>query len=80
MLTHDVPLAFRPTELKANLALLARAVELFEPRLSARVLRTLTTVRRKLSRQADGLLVLRQVMEESYPKGACAVSRSHRLR
>lgn len=57
------------TELKASLALLHRGVELFEPRFSARVLRTLTTTRRKLSKEHDGLKVLREVLEETYPKG-----------
>lgn len=56
-------------ELKASLALLQRGVETFEPRFSARVLRTLTTTRRKLSKEHDGFKVFREALEESYPKG-----------
>jgi hypothetical protein len=55
-------------ELRSNVLLIERAVSTFEPRFTAKVLRTLTTLRKKLQSQPDGMSVLKQVMEESYPK------------
>ncbi|KAL7416303.1 hypothetical protein BDY24DRAFT_229598 [Mrakia frigida] len=55
-------------ELRLNLSLIDRAVSSFEPRFAQRVLRTLTTLRKKLNKQEDGVEVLKQVMKENYPK------------
>lgn len=52
-------------EIKLNLALLDRAVHAIEPRYSARVLRTLTTLRRRLDKES-----LSEVIETCYPKSS----------
>ena len=59
---HTIPLRDH-TEIKLNLALLDRAVHAIEPRYSARVLRTLTTLRRRLDKES-----LSEVIETCYPK------------
>lgn len=51
-------------EIKANLALLDRAVSTVEPRFTVRVLRNLTGLRKKLN--ADNL---REAVASYYPKG-----------
>jgi 26S proteasome regulatory subunit N3 len=59
--TPPSPLA----EIKFNIALLEKAVSTLEPRFTRRVLRTFTTLRKKLD---DG--ILRDAIEETYPKGS----------
>ena len=51
-------------EIKANVALIDRAVFTLEPRFTHRVLRTLTALRKRID---NG--VLRDAIEELYPKG-----------
>ena len=59
-----VPLT--PTaEIKANATLIERAVSTFEPRFTHRVLRTLTSLKKKLNAG-----ILRSVVEDLYPAGA----------
>jgi 26S proteasome regulatory subunit N3 len=50
-------------EIKQNLTLINRAVHNLEPRFTARVLRTLTGLRKKLYREA-----LQEVVNDLYPK------------
>lgn len=50
-------------EIKQNLTLINRAVHNLEPRFTARVLRTLTGLRKKLYRE-----VLQEVVNDVYPK------------
>lgn len=54
--------------IKHNFALLDRAVSHIEPRFTARVLRTLTGVRRRVNQHPD---ILRKAIEEGLVKGAC---------
>ncbi|CDZ97848.1 26S proteasome regulatory complex, subunit RPN3/PSMD3 [Phaffia rhodozyma] len=62
-------------ELETNLDLLDRGVSSFEPRYLARVLRTLTTLRKKLGGpKGDGLKALKEVLVESYPKSSSTAS------
>lgn len=51
-------------EIKANAALIERAVAALEPRFTHRVLRTLTALRKRLDDKA-----LRDAVAEVYPKG-----------
>jgi 26S proteasome regulatory subunit N3 len=51
-------------EIKSNLALIHRGVSTLEPRFTNRVLRTLTTLKKKLN-----AAILRSVIEEVYAKG-----------
>lgn len=53
-------------ELKANIALIERAVTTLEPRFTHRVLRSLTAQRRKVDDK-----ILRSVIEDVYSKGTC---------
>lgn len=52
------------TEILSNIALIGRAVATIEPRLTTRVLRTLTTLRKKLTRKA-----LKDAIDRAFPKG-----------
>lgn len=52
-------------EIKANIALIERAVTTLEPRFTHRVLRSLSSLRKKLDDQ-----ILRDAIQEVYPKGA----------
>lgn len=64
--TEAVPAPLTPfAELKANIALIERAVTTLEPRFTHRVLRSLTAQRRKVDDK-----VLRNVIEDVYSKGA----------
>ena len=54
-----------PQEIKANVQLIERGVSMLEPRFMQRVLRTLTSMRRKLTGT-----VLKSAVEEVYAKGA----------
>lgn len=59
------PASFTPVaEIRANGQLIERAVSTLEPRFTHRVLRSLTTLRRKLN--AD---ILKDAFEAIYPKG-----------
>jgi 26S proteasome regulatory subunit N3 len=51
-------------EIKANLALIEKAVWSLEPRFAHRVLRSFTALRKKLD---DG--VLREAIQDAYPSG-----------
>jgi 26S proteasome regulatory subunit N3 len=51
-------------EIKTNVALIERAVSTLEPRFTHRVLRSLTSLRKKLDD-----LILRDAVQENYPKG-----------
>jgi len=51
-------------EILANIALIGRAVATIEPRFTTRVLRTLTTLRKKLTRPA-----LKVALTRAFPKG-----------
>lgn len=62
-------------EIKQNLTLINRAVQNLEPRFTARVLRSLTTLRKKLYREA-----LQEVVNDVYPKSQSPVSPSNSLR
>lgn len=62
------PLPLTPAaEIKANVALIERAVSTLEPRFTYRVLRTLTALRKKLD---DA--VLREAISEIYTNGMSA--------
>ena len=52
-------------EIKANLALIDRAVSTMEPRFTHRVLRTLTALRKRIDDS-----VLRDAIQDAYPSGA----------
>lgn len=52
-------------EIKANIALIERAVATLEPRFTHRVLRTLATLRKRIDEK-----VLRNAISEVYAKGA----------
>ncbi|KAG7571407.1 hypothetical protein FFLO_00590 [Filobasidium floriforme] len=54
-----------PQEIKQNLTLINRAVHNLEPRFTARVLRTLTGLRKKVYREA-----LQEVVNDVYPKSS----------
>ena len=56
------------TEIKNNIALLERAVSTLEPRFTHRVLRTLTTLRKRIDDT-----VLREAIELAYAKGSLSV-------
>ena len=59
------PPPLTPTaEIKANVALIERAVATLEPRFTHRVLRTLTALRKKLDNA-----ILREAIAEVYPTG-----------
>ena len=51
-------------EIKANVVLIERAVSLLEPRFTHRVLRGLTSLRRRINPQ-----ILREAVEEIYSNG-----------
>lgn len=53
------------SEIKSNVALIERAVATLEPRFTHRVLRSLTTLRKKLDDK-----VLRDAIEEIFPSGS----------
>lgn len=53
-------------EIKSNIALIDRAVSTLEPRFTHRVLRTLTSLRKRIDDK-----VLRDSIEDLYPKGEC---------
>jgi len=59
-------------EIKANIALIERAINDLETRYTYRVLRSFTSLRKRISDK-----VLRDAIEENYPKG---VSCTHALR
>ena len=61
-------------EILGHITLIGKAVTTIEPRLTARVLRTLTGQRKKLTKNA-----LRAVLEQAYPRG-CELSRSQSRR
>ncbi|WVW83688.1 hypothetical protein I302_105709 [Kwoniella bestiolae CBS 10118] len=52
-------------EILNNITLIGRAVSTIEPRFTIRVLRTLTTLRKKLSKA-----VLKNVLDQAFPKGS----------
>lgn len=56
-------------EIKSNLILIEKAVSTLEPRFTHRVLRTLTSLRKRINE-----IVLRDAIEEVYPKGGLQVS------
>ena len=59
------PVPPTPTqEIKANIALIERAINDLEPRFTHRVLRSLTALRKRINDK-----VLRDAIEENYPKG-----------
>ncbi len=53
------------SEIKSNVALIERAVATLEPRFTHRVLRSLTTLRKKLDNK-----VLRDAIEDIFPSGS----------
>lgn len=61
---EPVPPPTPQAEIKTNLLLIDRAVSTLEPRFTHRVLRTLTALRRRLDEA-----ILKEVIEEAYPKG-----------
>jgi hypothetical protein len=69
------PIPLSPVaEIKSNLVLIERAVSTLEPRFTHRVLRTLTSLRKRIDEK-----ILRDAIEEVYPKGMMQpISRSHR--
>lgn len=58
-------------EIKSNVSLIERAVSTLEPRFTHRVLRTLTALRKRIDDK-----VLRDAIEELYPKGECLLVKS----
>ena len=60
-------------EIKANLALIERAVSTLEPRYTTRVLRSLTTLRKKLTSE-----ILSQAVREAYTKGCKRIVKYNR--
>jgi 26S proteasome regulatory subunit N3 len=60
---HLIRIYAATIEIKQNLTLINRAVHNLEPRFTARVLRTLTGLRKKLYREA-----LQEVVNDVYPK------------
>lgn len=64
---EENPIPPTPTaEIKSNIAFIERAVADLEPRFTHRVLRSLTALRKRLDDK-----VLRDAIEENYPKGKC---------
>lgn len=55
-------------EIKTNVALIEKGVQLLEPRFTLRVLRTLNSLRKKLDAQ-----VLKDSIEGVYLKGLCSL-------
>jgi len=55
-------------EIKANIALIERAVAELEPRFTHRVLRSLTALRKRIDNK-----VLQDAIKENYPAGACFI-------
>lgn len=56
------------TEIKSNVALIERAVSTLEPRFTHRVLRTLTSLRKRVDDR-----VLRDAIDELYAKGKSVI-------
>ncbi|WVQ99237.1 hypothetical protein IAU59_006369 [Kwoniella sp. CBS 9459] len=61
----EVPVLPADEEILANIALIGRAVTTIEPRFTIRVLRTLTSLRKKLDKD-----VLKKVLDQAFPKGS----------
>ena len=62
---EEKPVPPTPTaEIKSNIALIERAVADLEPRFTHRVLRSLTSLRKRLDNK-----ILRDAIEENYPTG-----------
>ncbi|WVF71655.1 hypothetical protein IAT40_006463 [Kwoniella sp. CBS 6097] len=61
----EVPVLTTEEEILANIALIGRAVTTTEPRFTIRVLRTLTSLRKKLDKD-----VLKKVLDQAFPKGS----------
>ncbi|WWC70387.1 uncharacterized protein I206_104337 [Kwoniella pini CBS 10737] len=61
----EVPVLSTEDEILANITLIGRAVSTIEPRFTIRVLRTLTTLRKKLNKK-----VLKNVLDQAFPKGS----------
>lgn len=57
------------TEILNNITLIGRAVSTIEPRFTARVLRTLTTLRRRLTKNT-----MKSVLNQAFPKGCKCTS------
>ncbi|WVR07220.1 hypothetical protein IAU60_004261 [Kwoniella sp. DSM 27419] len=61
----EVPVLSTEEEILNNITLIGRAVTTIEPRFTIRVLRTLTTLRKKLNKEA-----LKSVLDQAFPKGS----------
>ncbi|WVQ82190.1 hypothetical protein IAT38_004318 [Cryptococcus sp. DSM 104549] len=61
----EAPVLTVEEEILANITLIGRAVPALEPRFTIRVLRTLTSLRKKLTKSA-----LKNVLEQAFPKGS----------
>ncbi|OCF40348.1 26S proteasome regulatory subunit N3 [Kwoniella heveanensis CBS 569] len=61
----EVPVLTTEEEILNNITLIGRAVTTIEPRFTIRVLRTLTTLRKKLDK-----VVLKKALDQAFPKGS----------
>ncbi|WWC61685.1 uncharacterized protein I303_104270 [Kwoniella dejecticola CBS 10117] len=61
----EVPVLSTEDEILNNITLIGKAVSTIEPRFTIRVLRTLTTLRKKLNKA-----VLKNVLDQAFPKGS----------
>ncbi|KAK8864225.1 hypothetical protein IAR55_001471 [Kwoniella newhampshirensis] len=61
----EVPVLSTEDEILNNISLIGRAVSSIEPRFTIRVLRTLTTLRKKLTRE-----IVKSVLDQAFPKGS----------
>ncbi|WWD17477.1 hypothetical protein CI109_101918 [Kwoniella shandongensis] len=61
----EVPVLSVEDEILNNITLIGRAVTSIEPRFTIRVLRTLTTLRKRLTKE-----VLKSVLDQAFPKGS----------
>lgn len=64
LLVHELAQLLSHAETLQNITLIGRAVSTIEPRFTARVLRTLTTLRRKLTKSD-----MKSVLNQAFPKG-----------
>lgn len=71
---EEVPPPSPVAEIKSNAGLIERAVSTLEPRFTHRVLRTLTSLRKKLDDR-----VIYEAVSEIYPAGASGISISVHL-
>lgn len=67
--SRNQSLELTPSEILNNIALIGRAVATVEPRFTTRVLRTLTSLRKKVTKP-----VLKDAIERAFPKGCTSLA------